>query len=402
MFSRRKFLKSGLLAAGGITVSSGVSGREFKEEKNIIYRTLGKTGLTVPVIGMGVMIADNPNLVRAAIDQGITFFDTAHSYQNGRNEEMLGKVFRDYPRDSFYISTKIGPAGVNRAVGLPTRETTSKDFLSKFDLSLKRLGMEYVDILYLHLVNTPEMVNFKPLIRAMQQLRKEGRARFIGISTHKLPSVIDAVVKAGHWDVIETTYNFLNTELIRQNAEPPVHGMEEALQKAGDAGLGVVAMKALAGGGFLDKERTKPINASAAIKWVLSNPNVHIVIPGMTTFDHLDTDIKLLEDIALTEQEEKDIFIARAETGLFCKSCDNCIPECRFNLPIPEIMRAYMYAYGYSNLQLAHALLTDLAVGDNPCRLCDECTSACSMNFNIREKITDIARLVNVPPDFIV
>lgn len=402
MFSRRNFLKSSLLAAGGVTISSPMVGKEFKPEKKIIYRTLGKTGLRVPVIGMGVMTADNPNLVKAAMDQGITFFDTANSYQNGRNEEMLGMVFKDYPRDSFTISTKVGPAGVNRTVGLPTKDTTPEDFLAKFDVSLKRLGMEYVDILYMHLVNTPEMVNFRPLVRVMERLKKEGRTKFIGISTHKLPTVIDAIVKAGHWDVIETTYNFLNTELIRQNSEPPVQGMEEALKKAGDAGLGVVAMKVLAGGGFLDKEKTKPINASAAIKWALSNPNVHVTIPGMTRFDHLETDIKLLEDISMTDQEKQDIIIAQAETGLFCKSCDNCVPGCKLNLPIPEIMRAYMYAYGYSNPGLAYTLLNELSTGDNPCKLCDECTSVCSKSFNIRQKITDISRLVNVPSDFIV
>ena len=131
--------------------------------------------------------------------------------------------------------------------GLPSKETTAEDFLSKFDESLKRLKMDYVDILYVHQVLSPEMVGFKPIIKAMKKLRDKGKIRFLGISTHNLPRIIDSIVKTGSWDVVLTTYNYLNTELIRDRAEPPVKGMDIALQKAADAGLGVVAMKTLAG-----------------------------------------------------------------------------------------------------------------------------------------------------------
>lgn len=403
-FNRRRFLKTGIAGAAGVAVLSTefAEGKPSKQEKKIIYRTLGKTGIKVPVIGMGVMNANNPALIKAAMDKGITFYDTANGYQNGRNEEMLGEVFKDYPRNSFIISTKVAPNGVDTNTGIPTSATTPEDFLEKFNTSLKRLRMEYVDILYMHKALSPEMVNFKPIVKVMQQLKKEGKTRFIGVSTHNLPKIIDAMVKAGIWDVVLTTYNFLNTELIRANSEPPVFNMDIAIKKASDAGLGIVGMKALAGGGFLDKARTKPINTIAAIKWVLSNPNVHTTIPGMTNFDQLDLNMKILEDITLNDQEKKDLSFAQNEAGLYCIACNNCIPDCKLNLPIPEIMRAYMYAYGYANKELAYTLLTNLSTGDNPCSKCEKCSATCTKNFNIKEKITDISRLVNVPSDFII
>lgn len=403
-FNRRRFLKTGIAGAAGVAVLSTefAEGKPSKQEKKIIYRTLGKTGIKVPVIGMGVMNANNPALIKAAMDKGITFYDTANGYQNGRNEEMLGEVFKDYPRNSFIISTKVAPNGVDTNTGIPTSATTPEDFLEKFNTSLKRLRMEYVDILYMHKALSPEMVNFKPIVKVMQQLKKEGKTRFIGVSTHNLPKIIDAMVKAGIWDVVLTTYNFLNTELIRANSEPPVFNMDIAIKKASDAGLGIVGMKALAGGGFLDKARTKPINTTAAIKWVLSNPNVHTTIPGMTNFDQLDLNMKILEDITLNDQEKKDLSFAQNEAGLYCIACNNCIPDCKLNLPIPEIMRAYMYAYGYANKKLAYTLLTNLSTGDNPCSKCEKCSATCTKNFNIKEKITDISRLVNVPSDFII
>lgn len=403
-FNRRRFLKTGIAGAAGVALLSTefAEGKPSKQEKKIIYRTLGKTGIKVPVIGMGVMNANNPALIKAAMDKGITFYDTANGYQNGRNEEMLGEVFKDYPRNSFIISTKVAPNGVDTNTGIPTSATTPEDFLEKFNTSLKRLRMEYVDILYMHKALSPEMVNFKPIVKVMQQLKKEGKTRFIGVSTHNLPKIIDAMVKAGIWDVVLTTYNFLNTELIRANSEPPVFNMDIAIKKASDAGLGIVGMKALAGGGFLDKARTKPINTTAAIKWVLSNPNVHTTIPGMTNFDQLDLNMKILEDITLNDQEKKDLSFAQNEAGLYCIACNNCIPDCKLNLPIPEIMRAYMYAYGYANKELAYTLLTNLSTGDNPCSKCEKCSATCTKNFNIKEKITDISRLVNVPSDFIM
>ena len=168
------------------------------------------------------------------------------------------------------------------------------------------------------------------------------------------------------------------------------------------AGIGFVAMKTLAGGGFLDREKTKPMNTTAAIKWALSNPDIHTTIPGMTTFDQLDLNIKILADASLSDKEKGDILIARSESGLFCSGCNECLSSCRLNLPVPDMMRAFMYAYGYSNPAQAHSLLAELGTGDNPCSDCTgPCTINCFRNFNIREKITDVSRLVNVPADFL-
>jgi predicted aldo/keto reductase-like oxidoreductase len=180
-----------------------------------------------------------------------------------------------------------------------------------------------------------------------------------------------------------------------------IEEMNAALKKANEAGIGIVAMKTLAGG-YLDKEKTRPINTTAALKWVLSNPYIHTAIPGMTSFDQLDKNIPILEDITLSEQEKKDVLVAAAEPGLFCSGCENCKHKCPFNLPVPELMRAYMYAYGYSNLSMAHSLLGDLGTGPNPCDKCETCQVNCSRNFRVKEKISDISRLVDVPSDFLI
>jgi predicted aldo/keto reductase-like oxidoreductase len=391
---RRNFFRSGLAGAAGITLMGNralaVNGKT--DEGEIIYRTLGKTNLRLPVVSFGVMRSDNSSLVRAAHEGGIKLFDTAHGYMNGRNEEMLGGFFSTLPRESFVLATKVKPAGVDSRTGLPSKDTTAESFLAMFNLSLSRLKLDYVDILYMHSADSVEMVRHRETVKAMLDLKKQGRVRFIGISTHKNePLVINTMVEDGIWDVVLTSYNYRQTYLAEMNS---------AIEKAAAAGIGVVAMKTLAGG-WLDRERTKPVNVQAALKWVLSNPNVHTTIPGITAFDQLETDLKIMKDIVLTDQEKADLVAEASLPGLYCNACSNCVPGCPNNLPIPELMRAYMYAYGYHNAAMASELVSETAVETNPCAGCDTCTASCVRGFDIRGKISDISRLANVPYDLL-
>jgi predicted aldo/keto reductase-like oxidoreductase len=401
--NRRRFLKTGITGAAGIMAlspslvstassKSSASSASSEQEKNIIYRTLGKTGLKVPVISFGVMRANNPNLCKAAYEKGIKLFDTANGYQNGNNETMLGNLLKDYPRNSFFLATKVEPGGIDRD-GKPSDQTKAEDFLTKFNTSLSRLKMDYVDILYIHGIRNPELFEYKPIINAVKTLKKDGKIKFMGFSTHINESaVINAAATTDTWDVILTSYNFKQTYISELNS---------AIKRASQAGIGIIAMKTLAGGGFLDKERTKRINSTAALKWALSNPDVTTTIPGMTDFDQLDLNVKILADISITNEEKKDLMIASAETGLYCTGCSKCIPACPMHLPIPDLMRAYMYAYGYSNPAMAYSLLAELRTNDNPCKGCTACNIKCTKNFNIKDKIADISRLVNVPANFL-
>jgi predicted aldo/keto reductase-like oxidoreductase len=337
------------------------------------------------------MRADSPGLCKAAYENGINFFDTANGYQGGNNEKMLGNIFKDLPRSSFMVETKIKPAGVGRD-GLPTDQTTEEDILGKFDITLSRLQLEYVDIILIHDVSNPELLKHKPLLSALTRLKKEKKTRFVGFSTHgNMPAVINAAASTDFWDVIITSYNFMLNNIDEMN---------NALKKANEAGIGIVAMKTMAGG-FKDKERTKPVNATIALKWALSNPNVHATIPGMTTFDHLANNLKVLADPVMNDQEKQELLAMRSEPGLFCLNCRKCLSECQLNLPVPDIMRAFMYAYGYSNLRMAYELLGELGTGASPCINCTECTVNCTNGFNVREKITDVSRLVSIPADLI-
>jgi len=289
------------------------------------------------------------------------------------------------------IATKVpGPNREKSLQGLEG-EALEKAFLAKFDECLGRLGLAHVEILYLHNTSAPEHVQNSAIIGALQKAKKAGKARFVGITTHSNePAVIRAAVGTKAYDVILTAYNF------RQDYRDD---LRKAVAEAAAAGLGVVAMKTQAGA-YWDKEKQQPINMRAALKWVLNDPNVATAIPGFTTFDQLKEDWAVVTDITLTPQELKDLRLGEQVAGLYCQQCSRCVPGCPKGLPIPDLMRSYMYAYGYRNLQAAHELVGSLDLAENPCGSCASCTAVCAKGFDIADRVRDISRLRAVPGDF--
>jgi len=395
---RRAFLKKGLtgLAAVGAVpgaVKAAALGATATGEASAkpIVRTLGKTGLKVPVVSMGVMNADNPAVVQAALDGGIVLLDTAWGYQRGRNEQMIGQVVKGRARDAFMIATKVPGPNRDRSMQGLDAAALEQNFLGKFDECLTRLGLDHVEILYLHNNTDPEHVQNPVIIGALQKAKKAGKARFIGITTHgNEPDVIRATIATKAYDVILTAYNF------RQDYR---EDMRKAVAEATAAGLGVVAMKTQAGA-YWDKEKQQPINMRAALKWVLNDPNVTTAIPGFTTFDQLKEDLTVMTDLTLTAEDLKDLRLGEQVAGLYCQQCGQCLSGCTKSLPIPDLMRSYMYAYGYRNLGLAHELVGSLDVAEDPCGSCASCSAVCAKGFDIADRVRDISRLRAVPGDF--
>lgn len=390
---RRRFLKSSLLGISGTLASGklfalyGPATLESGKEKKVIKRKLGNTGIELPVVSMGVMRADNPNIVKAALKSGIVHLDTAHGYQRGKNEIMLGELLKDYPRDSFVISTKIKPGNNQPA------SSATEAFLKDLDISLQRLQMDYVDIVYVHGVGSREEVLSEPVLEALKTAKAQGKVKHVGLSTHsKEPEVIQAAIDSNFYEVVLTAINF------KQDHYPQI---KEKIAAAAAKGIGIVAMKTMAGA-FIDKERTLPINCKAALKWVLQDPNVHTAIPGITSFEMLEDNISVMENLEFTEQEMKDLDAARLQAGMYCNNCQTCLGQCKKHLPVNEIMRAYMYTYGYNHLEKAYTLLTDYNIAENPCGNCDDCTVNCIKGFDVANRIADVTRLRSLPQDFII
>lgn len=397
--SRRQFIgsaASGAAAAGfGVSVLAQDSEVAEKTDRGdeLVYRTLGRTGLRIPLLSFGVMNSDNPDLLRKAFDLGLNHLDTAHVYLRGNSERVIGEVVESRGnRDKVFIATKMRFArdrernvfvqeGTAREPG-----ATSENLFSQLETSLKRLRTDYVDILYLHSCYSPEMATFEPLMKALVKAKEQGKARFIGVSTHSdEPNVIRAAVDAGVYDVVLSSYNFLQEHK---------DAVREAFAYAAQKGVGVIAMKTQ-GGRRLNQQEGIEVNHRAALKWVLNDENVCTTIPGMTTFDQMDLNYGVMADLELSEAEKRELKLASLLPGtLFCQTCGQCIPSCPKQAHVPTLMRAYMYAEAYKNRVQAEETLASLPpeLGLGACAECDSCSATCHRGLPIGERVRELSR----------
>ncbi len=388
--NRRNFLRlSATVGAGALVVPSATASTLLKNNEpgseKIPMRTLGRTGIKLPILSMGVMRADNPNVLRAAYNNGIFHFDTAHGYQNGRNEEMVGTFFQGKPRETYFIATKISSK-------YPLNDDFEQHLNDRLDISLKRLKMDYVDIFYAHAYSNVEEVNNERIKAALLKIKEEGKTRFLGFSTHAhKPEQIDAAIEAGIYDVILLSYNFKLKNLKET---------EEAIDRAVKAGIGIVVMKTMTGG-VEDAEGKKKIDAQACLKWAWKNKNITTAIPGFTNYDELDECLAAAHNPQFTASEQEYLAGLCDKEMLFCQQCGVCKTQCEKGLPIPDIMRAYMYAYGYKYSQLSKETLAELSLPQDACADCNNCKVCCPSGFKVSEKIAAITPVMNIPTEFL-
>jgi predicted aldo/keto reductase-like oxidoreductase len=392
-WNRREFIVKPILWAGATSVLAKTelllaSPTLEASASPILQRTLGKTGLTLPVVSMGVMNADVPGLLRRAYELGVRHFDTAAGYQNGRNEEMVGQVIKEMGvRDKVVIATKQpsrNPSSQNAA-------EAKRQFVERVEGSLRRLQMDYVDILYHHAVDSVEDAQAEGPLEALQSLKKDGKTRFIGLSTHKTVDVLSEAIRLGLFDVGLVMLNYT----MAHDA-----GILSTIEKAAKSGMGIVAMKTQAGGAVKpDAKLPKELPAAsqtALLKWALNHEFITTAIPGFSTYEHLEQDFSVARNLAYTHEEEMFLadktFAAKAE---FCQQCGKCSNDCPKHVDVPVLMRSHMYAVQYRNFGMARETLASVAPGRGleACGACDSCLVTCRNAVQIGRKIAQLKAL---------
>ncbi len=396
---RRNFIKTGLTGLTGALLLPSVTKKgktplnPQQKDRKFIYRTLGKTGIKLPIVSMGTYGATS--VTNLALDSGIVHIDTSADYNEGNDERMFGKVFKNRPRDSFVIGTSIGMWQFRQAEQI--RDAISVEKLRDYiEASLQRLDLDTIDIYYLGGIQHKEIAEHEPYLKVLTEYKKAGKLRFLGVTTHaNEPEIIRSATDSGVYDVVLTAYNFRKT-----NREE----IKEAIAYAAGKGMGIAAMKTQAGVYWDGREKKKMINMKAALKWALQDENIHTAIPSFKNSDQLYEALSVMENLALTPQEKADLQLKQgnSSTGLFCSQCEECIPQCPADLDIPTLMRSYMYAYGYNSPAKARETLDYIDLANVPCTDCESCSVKCASGFDIKRKVTDIARLKDVPEEFLV
>ncbi len=398
---RRKFIfKTGqtlaLLNIAGLANAKPTANKADNKptQQHVIYRTLGRTGLEVPVVSMGVMNANNPGLILRSYDKGIRLFDTAWYYQNGMNEKMLGEALDKHNiRKEVNIVTKVYLKETQRDLYEPGIKQL---FIDRFEESLKRLKTDYVDVLIYHAASSIEEQNNPYIIEAMKELKAAGKYKYSAVSLHgDDASLIDDVREKGFYDIIMVMFNIAFADDER---------LKTAIKKAANAGHGIIAMKTQCGGsGYMwwdkhedSRQSLGELNHKAMLKWVLQHKYIATAIPGYTTYDQLDENFSVADNLAYTDEERN--FLDKAQVQLaqsFCVQCSQCVDSCPHRNDIPTLMRTYMYAYQYNNMQ--HAIATEKAIPVNAglqnCQSCGQCSAKCKRSVNLSQRIEALKEL---------
>jgi predicted aldo/keto reductase-like oxidoreductase len=374
--NRREFIKLGLVG----TTSTFLGGNALVEAVEAyaqadaftypapVYRTLGRTGLKVSVVGFGAMLTPEPEVIRVAFEHGINYINTSRKYMAGKNEEIVGKALQGY-RDKVFVATKI-------QTELNTKEAIIKDV----EASLKALGTDHIDVIQLD-ANADKDRIFRPEPReAFAKLKEQGKVRFCGVAVHKNPAdVVNALAddKSRFFDTILVAYNFKSGK-----------ELTDAIARAAKAGFGIIAMKTQTGG-YATSALGSLSPHQAALKWVLQNPDITAAVPGMKDLTELREDAAVM-GMPLKAEDERILRIyGAAVQPYYCQLCGACEGSCPHGVEISTVNRSLMYAEGYRSPELAISTYEEIPPGAAAaaCLDCAGCVARCGKGLDISARM---------------
>jgi hypothetical protein len=351
-------------------------------------KTLGRTGWSVSTISFGaiklprISPKECETLLNRALDSGINFIDTADCY--GDSEEKIGQVLKKR-RKEFYLSTKVD-------------ERDGPGVRAKLDRCLKRLRTEWVDLLFFHDVRGGEYERVFNTggLEELLKAQKKGEIIHIGISIHNNLSMMREAIESGVFSVLMVAYSALDEDRLTADLLP----------LAGSRGVGLVAMKPLAGGRLGDIpsrgwDRSLfhgESPAQVALRYVLSNPHITCAIPGMMALNELEENLRVgRSPRKLSAEEIREFMAVAAEAGKgFCRNCGYCLP-CPEGIPIPDVFRYESYYRQYGLKDWAKEQYRVLALNAQACSDCRNCTEKCPYEVPIPSNLKKAHNLLTRP-----
>jgi len=425
--NRRSFIKKAAAGAigSGLAFNQALPAAYRADEIPRIkeYRRLGRTGAMVSDIGSGIPYSEH--VLKAVIDSGVNFIETAETYDNGRNEILIGNAINKSEREKLFITTK-----VNLSTGLAT---STDDIVRSAEGSLKRLGTPYIDLYMMHQAQSVVKVADKSFHKACDRLKKEGKIRFRGLSCHgtfwwqeqggTLEDIMMAAISDGRYDVLFFPYNFLDTEMgeriltackandigtmiMKSNPVSVFEDYEKVLKRG--EGLGFLEQRDYnrkkqqmeKADAFFKKYNLVSMDElkKGAYRFILSNKNVSTICCRFRNYSDIETYVGL-SGTTLDNQTASLLADFRESLGfLNCRiGCNLCEKSCPSHIPVNTIMRYYYYSKVLMDKESASGYHT--ASGSSKADICRNCTGACEKacphNVAIRELLTDTHMLLS-------
>ncbi len=353
------------------------------------YRRVGRTGMQISDISFGAGKLPSAGMVLRAIDRGVNYFDTAPDY--GRSEEYIGQAMNRFKqRDKIHIASKFcDPGSYVRGKSHLQQGTSKADYKAAVEGSLQRLNTDYLDVVFVHAIGERSDLEAERqrlldenMLAAFDELKQEGKARFLAVSSHGpngMEDLLQTAVNSGHYDLIMPAFNFMKFPRV-----------PEVIKAARAKDVGVIAMKTLAGARDMELDSKGGSFEQAAFKWVLQHPEVSGLVVTMKRVRDLDDYLPASgQAFAAADQLQLNQYVAQFGRDYCRTGCGDCQGACPQRLPIASILRYQMYFEQYEDEKRAMAQYAELERNVSLCLDCAErsCDSACPHGLPVSAKL---------------
>ncbi len=360
-----------------------------------------KLGIETSLLGFGCMRFPTDSqgkidreraaaMMEQAMAAGVNYIDTAWPYHGGESELFVGEVLKKHPRDSFYLATK-----------LPMWDVKSLEDVDRiFNRQLEKLQTEYIDFYLLHAMNRGSWGEVLKLgvLERLEQLKKEGKIRYLGFSFHDNYEAFEEILSYRDWDFCQIQLNYMDAE-----EQAGLKGYALAEEK----GVPLVIMEPVKGGSLaafapdiadqFHAHDPQASMASFALRWVGSLPNVKVILSGMSNMEQVEDNLKTFDEFRpLSEAEQttvKDVveqMRSRVQNG--CTGCRYCMP-CPAGVNIPGSFGCWNRYHMYQNYNVVkYQWEKELGEAQQPknCIKCGKCEQACPQHLHIREDLEKV------------
>ena len=378
----------------------------------MIYRSFQDK--TLSLLGFGAMrlplnsdgSIDEPQvaqMTRLCMEHGVNYFDTAYSYHDGDSERVMGRVLKEYPRDSFYLATKF-----------PGHQISSTGYYPAeiFEKQLKKCDVDYFDFYLLHNVYENSMEIYLDqkwgIIDYFKEQKRLGRIKHLGFSCHAQTNCLKQFLDICGEDMefCQIQLNYLDWTL--QDAKAKYDLLTER-------GIPVWVMEPVRGGRLAklsetDEARLKALRseesiASWSFRFLQELPNVTMILSGMSNLEQMQDNLKTFSKPMPLTTEEHTLLLDIAEgmkDSVPCTSCRYCCAGCPMGLDIPMLLSTY------NDIRFAPVVNTSMRIEfmeedkkPSACIGCGACANICPQNIDIPSALKDLSDRLSKMPSWV-